>query len=302
MELQILRDWALRCNAEGFEGLAGRPRGGSEGRLTEARIAGIGLWVKAGPDFERNGVTRWRVRDIARKIEGAFGAIYTESGARMMLRRAGFRFVSGRSLHPKADAERQEAFAADFKARVTSTLSSEGPAGTIEIRFQDEARIGRKGMTTRVRAPGGQRPRIVRGHRYGYVYLFGAVCAQRGVGIARVADKANTASMNEHSAAVSAAAAPDAHGVIVLDGAGQHRSADLLIPSNLTLLHLPPCRPELNPMEQIILLLKSNRFADRVFKDVAALREACRTAWQWLSGQPDVITGTTRRRQAVAPS
>ena len=31
-------------------------------------------------------------------------------------------------------------------------------------------------------------------------------------------------------------------------------------------------------MEQIILFLKSNRFANHVFKDVAALKDACRTA------------------------
>ena len=117
-----------------------------------------------------------------------------------------------------------------------------------------------------------------------------------------MADRANTASMNEHLAAIGAAVVPGAHGVIVLDGAGWHRSSDLLVPPNLTLLRLPPYSPELNPMEQIILFLKSNRFANRMFKDVAALREACRTGWQWLTDQPDVITSTTRRNWAVAPS
>ena len=73
MELQILRDWVLRYNAEGFEGLADRPRGGSEGRLTEAQIAEVGAWIEAGPALERDGVTRWRVQDIVRKIEEAFG-------------------------------------------------------------------------------------------------------------------------------------------------------------------------------------------------------------------------------------
>ncbi len=57
--------------------------------------------------------------------------------------------------------------------------------------------------------------------------------------------------MNEHLAATGAAVAPGAHGVVVLDGAGWHRSGDLLVPPNLTLLHLPPYSPELNPMEQI---------------------------------------------------
>ena len=43
-------------------------------------------------------------------------------------------------------------------------------------------------------------------------------------------------------------------------------------------------------MEQIILFLKSHRFANRVFEHVAALKEACRTGWQWLTDQPNVIT------------
>ncbi len=51
-----------------------------------------------------------------------------------------------------------------------------------------------------------------------------------------------------------------------------------------------------------MLALKSNRFANRVFKEVAALREACWTAWQWLADQPDILTKTTRRSWAGAPS
>ena len=55
-------------------------------------------------------------------------------------------------------------------------------------------------------------------------------------------------------------------------------------------------------MEQIILFLKSNRYANRVFKNVAALKEACRMGWQWLTDRPDIITKTTRRKWAGAPS
>ena len=86
----------LRYNAEGFEGLADRARGGSESWLTQ--IAEVGAWIEAGPDLDRDGVTRWRVQDIVRKIEEAFGVVYTESGARMMLRRAGPFSRDGRSI------------------------------------------------------------------------------------------------------------------------------------------------------------------------------------------------------------
>ena len=95
IDLQILRDWVLRYNAEGFEGLADRPRGGSESWLTEAQIAEVGAWIEAGPDLERDGVTRWRVQDIVRKIKEAFGVVYTESGARMCSRGQGFAFSRG---------------------------------------------------------------------------------------------------------------------------------------------------------------------------------------------------------------
>ncbi len=145
LELQILRDGVLRDNAERGEGLTDRPRGGSAGRLTEAQITESGLWGEAGPDLERDGVTRWRVQDMIREIEEAFGGIDTESGARMMLRRAGVCLVSGRPVHPRADAERQGAFVTDFEAKVTSLLSAEALAGPIEIWFPAEARLGQTG-------------------------------------------------------------------------------------------------------------------------------------------------------------
>jgi transposase len=38
---------------------------------------------------------------------------------------------------------------------------------------------------------------------------------------------------------------------IVLDSAGWHRSKALHIPENISLIHLPPYSPELNPVEHI---------------------------------------------------
>ena len=48
MELQLLRDWVLRYSVEGLDGLADRPRGGSEVLLTEAQIAEISAWIEGG--------------------------------------------------------------------------------------------------------------------------------------------------------------------------------------------------------------------------------------------------------------
>ena len=55
----------------------------------------------------------------------------------------------------------------------------------IEIWFQDEARVGQKGMHTYVWAPRGSRPLMIRDNRHTSAYLFGAICPDRAVGAAK---------------------------------------------------------------------------------------------------------------------
>jgi len=58
--------------------------------------------------------------------------------------------------------------------------------------------------------------------------------------------------MNLHLATISAAVSPGAHAVLVIDGAGWHQTGDKLhLPDNISLLHLPPYSPELNPVENV---------------------------------------------------
>lgn len=149
-------------------------------------------------------------------------------------------------------------------------------------------------------APKNTRPRIQRDHRYGYCYLFGAACAARQAAVGLVAPKANTEWMNEHLAAISAAVSEGAPGVVVLDGAGWHRSGDLAVPENLRLLVLPPYSPELNPMEQVFQYLKANRFANRVFATVAAVQAACAAAWAWLCSTPERVASILQREWVTA--
>jgi len=41
----------------------------------------------------------------------------------------------------------------------------------------------------------------------------------------------------------------------------------------VTLLRLPPCSPELNPVETVFQFLKSRRFASQVFETADAVKE-----------------------------
>ena len=85
--------------------------------------------------------------------------------------------------------------------------------------------------------------------------------------------------------------APGAHAVLTIDGAGWHQiGGRLRVPSNVTLLHLPPYSPELNPVKAVWAYLRSNKLSNRVFASYDAIVDACCDAWNWLIAQPERIT------------
>jgi hypothetical protein len=106
--------------------------------------------------------------------------------------------------------------------------------------FQDEARIGQKNSLTRVWGQTGSRPVAPKDLGFASAYLFGAVCPSQGKAAALIMPVCNTAAMNHHLSEISSQVAADAHAVVILDGAGWHSSHGLVLPSNITLLALPP--------------------------------------------------------------
>ena len=98
----------------------------------------------------------------------------------------------------------------------------------IEVWHQDEARVGQQGTLTYVWADKGSRPAALRDQRRQSAYLFGAVCADRGVGAALVLPHANAEAMGLHLVEISRHVAKDAHAVVVLDGAGWHQTGGRL--------------------------------------------------------------------------
>ena len=107
---------------------------------------------------------------------------------------------------------------------------------------------------------------------------------------------ANAEMMNLHLAEISATVAPGAHAVLTVDGAGWHQTGDKLrVPHNITLLHLPPYSPELNPVENIWAYLRGNKLSNRVFDNYDAIVDACCDAWTWLAAQPEKITSIGNR-------
>ena len=110
---------------------------------------------------------------------------------------------------------------------------------------------------------------------------------------------ANTDMMSLHLAEISACVAPEAQVALVIDGAGWHQPGGRLkVPQNITLLHLPPYSPELNPVENVWAYLRSNKLSNRVFDTYEAIVDACCDAWNWLIAQPNRITSIGTRSWA----
>jgi DDE superfamily endonuclease len=183
---------------------------------------------------------------------------------------------------------------------VSEALPERARGKPIEVWFQDEARIGQQGTLTRIWARRGTRPRAPRDRRYAWAYLFGAVCPGRAIGAGLVLPHVSTGAMGLHLAEISRHVAPGAHAVLLLDGAGWHGAADLVVPDNLTLLPLPPYSPELNPVENVWQYLRQNQLSLRVWPDYAAIVETCCTAWNALMREPDRVVSITHRDWARA--
>jgi hypothetical protein len=87
---------------------------------------------------------------------------------------------------------------------------------------------------------------------------------------------------------------PDTPAARVLDRAGWHLSDDLVVPANLTLLRLPPCSPELNPVERVWRHLRDRWLSHRVLAGgYAAVLEAACAAWNALRAETGRIRSLT---------
>lgn len=93
----------------------------------------------------------------------------------------------------------------------------------------------------------------------------------------------NTYVMNQHLRMISEHVGADVHVVLVMDQAGWHMSKGLRVPENITLLHLPPYSPELNPIERLWSWLKSHQLSNRVYADYDDLLNFGCAAWNTLT-------------------
>lgn len=168
------------------------------------------------------------------------------------------------------------------------------PGCAVELWAFDEHRLGLLPLARRVWAKRGSRPVRVVEPRYQWLYLYGFVRPQTGQTHLLTRSRMNAAHYRQalEDFAGSVGAGPHKRVVLMVDGAGSHRSGDLVVPEGLHLIALPPYSPELQPAERL-WPLTNEPLVNRHFGTLADL-EAVQTArCRVLAGLTEQVRGRT---------
>jgi transposase len=226
--------------------------------------------------------------DVQRILAKEFGVLRSLPAVYCLLHRLGYSYLRPRPRHRRADPELQAAFRRDLPPRLAA-IAAAHPDQQLRVFYQDEARFGQQGTTTNVWAATGSRPTAIRQTEYQYLWVLGAVCPDTGQAEGLLSPHLNSEVVNVFLEQFSTALAPSDHAVMIWDGAGFHRSKQLRVPDNITLLSLPAYSPELNPIENLWHYLKSHYWSHRAYADYDALEQAAVEAWQHAVLDPERI-------------
>jgi putative transposase len=109
--VQIVRDWVVKFNAHGPEGLINRKPPGQPSKLTDAHRAALQAIVEQGPIPAIHGVVRWRLVDLIQWLWEEFRITIAKQTLSRELRALGYRKLSARPRHHA----KSEAAVAAFK-------------------------------------------------------------------------------------------------------------------------------------------------------------------------------------------
>jgi hypothetical protein len=139
-------------------------------------------------------------------------------------------------------------------------IAKEHPGKCIGVWFEDEARFGQhvakpQGTLAGLWARRGCRPRAVKQTAYEWLYVLAAVCPATGESVGLLSPYVDNQLMSILLKQFSRQSrkgwlmplAEDIHAVSIWDQAGFHKSKELFVPANISIIELPDYSPELNP-------------------------------------------------------
>lgn len=137
----------------------------------------------------------------------------------------------------------------------------------------DEARFGTHSKLGHGWFPTGARSRVKVKLGFKNFYVYGAIEPSAGETFSLILPKVNTDLMNLFLKEMAQYYKNELI-TVVMDGAGWHKSKELVIPKNIHIIHLPPYSPELNPVERFWLHTKRNTIRNKIYDSLEDLEDA----------------------------
>src|SRR5271168_3076411 len=128
MDRQTLRDWVIRFNEQGPDGLVNKSSPGAPGKLTDEHKAFLTRLVEEGPIPAVDGVVRWRACDLIMRLHEEFGISVSDDTVYRALKDLSFSHVSARPKAYRQDTDAMEAFKKTFPPAWRKSARSLRPA------------------------------------------------------------------------------------------------------------------------------------------------------------------------------
>ncbi|MBM5782475.1 MAG: IS630 family transposase [Pelagibacterales bacterium] len=137
--------------------------------------------------------------------------------------------------------------------------------------YFDESRFGTKTRTGLGWFIKGSRTPVKVKLGFKNFYLYSSVNPASGKSFTLLMPNVDTACMNVFLEELAEEIKEDF--ILIMDGAGWHKSKDLIVPKNIQIELLPPYCPELNPVERLWKFIKDNTIKNKVFETLKNLED-----------------------------
>jgi transposase len=106
---RVVQNWIYSYNRLGLDGLQDKAGRGITARLNTDQLQWLRQRIDQGPT-EDDGICVFHAADIGHIIKQQFGVSYSVRQVQRLLRKLGYRYLSGRPEHPKGDEKARTAF------------------------------------------------------------------------------------------------------------------------------------------------------------------------------------------------
>lgn len=126
--LQIIRDWVMKLNTHGPDGLIDRKAPGQTSRLNATHRAALAAVIESGPVPAVHGMVRWRVIDLCQWVWEEFRVSIAPQTLSRALRAMGYRKLSARPRH-----HAQAGGAIEHFKKASRPFSTKSPAPKVSL-------------------------------------------------------------------------------------------------------------------------------------------------------------------------